>query len=433
MTGWWPQPSRRPTLALALSGWIALAATTVSAVPALRAVVTSVFLLLCPGLALVLSAQALLARRGHRLDRLEAVVFTVALSLSVDALVAVGFHLTGSFTPVRATAVLAALTTAGALFALRSAGPGRPDPPGPGRTPRWTPRWGRWWSVHRLAARSGAAGLLVLAAACGGGGGATEVWHTPGATVTTSDPSSLVSPAAAGAWQLVFQDEFDATGLNPALWATCYDWNNAGCTNAGNHELEWYLPAQVSVSSGALNLSAVRRPVTGSDGKVYPWTSGMVTTGRDNWDAAPRRTFTRGYFAAAIQIPAQAGMFPAFWLMPQTRQTPPELDVAEFIGGTDNVQMTVHWPENGKDMAAARTYGPVDFPAGYHVFALDWEQDSLTWYVDGVARFHDTDPAHIPSGPMELLLNLAVGYPKAPPDGVSVANMRVDWVRVWQH
>jgi beta-glucanase (GH16 family) len=287
--------------------------------------------------------------------------------------------------------------------------------------------------VKHPAARSGAAGLLVLAAACGGGGGATEVWHTPGATAAAKDPGSLASPAAPGAWQLVFQDEFDATSLNPALWATCYDWNNAGCTNAGNHELEWYLPGQVSVSSGALNLSAVRRTTAGTDGHVYPWASGMVTTGRDNWDAVPRRTFTGGYFAASIQIPAQAGMFPAFWLMPQTRETPPELDIAEFIGTTDTVQMTVHWPENGKNVAAAETYGPKDFPGGYHVFALDWEKDSLTWYVDGVARFHDTDPAHIPTGPMELLLNLAVGYPKAPPDDVSVANMKVDWVRVWQH
>jgi hypothetical protein len=34
---------------------------------------------------------------------------------------------------------------------------------------------------------------------------------------------------------------------------------------------------------------------------------------------------------------------------------------------------------------------------------------------------------------MEVLLNLAVGYPSAPPDSVDTATMQVDWVRIWQH
>ena len=183
--------------------------------------------------------------------------------------------------------------------------------------------------------------------------------------------TAATAPAAPGPWQLKpSRTPSPRSALDTSRWATCYDWNDDGAHQRGQrHELEWYLPSQVTVGGGALSLTALRRDTVGSDGKTYPWTSGMVTTGRNSWFATPRRTFTHGYFAAAIQIPAANGMFPAFWLMPQTRSTPPELDVAEFAGSTQRVQMTVHWTgSDGSDQHLQQAYGPVDFPAGYHVF-----------------------------------------------------------------
>lgn len=232
---------------------------------------------------------------------------------------------------------------------------------------------------------------------------------------------------------MVFHDEFHGSKLDTARWATCYDWNRNGCTNSGNDEEEWYLPGQVSVGGGALALSADRRTTRGSDGKTYPWVSGMISTGRDHWTGRPRRTFTYGYFEAAIRIPPEAGMFPAFWMMPASRYTPPELDIMEFLGTTRRVSMFAHW--RGRDGArrkARGSYGPVDFPAKYHVFALLWKTDELIWYVDGVPRFRVTEAERIPHVPMEVLVNLAVGLPQSPPPAVRATQMKVDWVRVWQ-
>ncbi|WP_217240998.1 family 16 glycosylhydrolase [Streptomyces sp. AC555_RSS877] len=263
--------------------------------------------------------------------------------------------------------------------------------------------------------RATAAVVLVLAVACGGG------------------DATAPKPLAQGDWKLVFHDDFNGTELDTARWATCYDWNENGCTNSGNDEEEWYLPGQVSVGDGALTLAAVRRSTPGSDGKSYPWVSGMISTGRDHWDARPRRTFTYGYFEAAIRIPSQAGMFPAFWMMPASRFTPPELDIMEFLGTTRQVSMYVHWRQQDGDRRKARgTYGPVNFADGYHVFGLRWTSDELSWYVDGVRRFRVTGAERIPRVPMEVLLNLAVGVPHSPPSSVQSAEMKVDWVRVWQ-
>ncbi|MER5734457.1 glycoside hydrolase family 16 protein [Streptomyces sp. NPDC002262] len=270
-----------------------------------------------------------------------------------------------------------------------------------------------------------AAALLALTA-CAGTAGAPAA--SPSATAAAS------APAPPGPWRLVLDEGFDGRELDSALWTTCYDWNKDGCTISSNNEAQWYLPGQVSVRDGVLTLTAERRETRGSDGKTYPWRSGMVSTGRDHWDGEPRRTFTYGYVEASVRIPAEEGMFPAFWMMPASRFTPPELDIMEFLDSTTRVNMYVHWVGPGGEEERQRgTYGPDDFSGRFHVFGLLWEPDALVWYVDGVERLRVTDPERIPDVPMEVLLNLAVGVPEEPPSSVDRARMKVDWVRVWQH
>jgi beta-glucanase (GH16 family) len=411
---------------LTVSGWVALAATALSAADPARVVLVTVFLLVCPGAAAVRLAARASGRRVRPLEALETCVLVLALSLSLDTLVAEAYYLGHGFSDGRLLGTLAALTTLMALGAGFRSGRWRhsgaveddPAPVRPGRGPGGSPR------LDRRTARLAAAAVLVMTAvACGGSGSAVLV---------RANASASPAPGAPGPWHEVFEDDFDGSALNRAAWTTCYDWNLAGCTNAGNREIEWYLPGQVALGDGRLSLTAARRPTVGSDGKSYPWTSGMVSTGRDSWNGTPHRTFTYGYFAAAVKVPPESGMLPAFWMMPDTRYTPPELDIAEFIGGTKSVVMTVHWSDpSGHDVHLGKRYGAADFSGGYHVFALDWEKDSLTWYVDGVARFRTT--GHVQDTPMELLLDLAVGYPAAPPASVDSAVMKVDWVRVWQH
>ncbi|HEY3477546.1 MAG TPA: glycoside hydrolase family 16 protein [Streptomyces sp.] len=262
--------------------------------------------------------------------------------------------------------------------------------------------------------------LMLLLAACA----------ACGSTPATSGPR----PPASGNWRLVLHDDFDGSHLDTHRWATCYDWNDHGCTIGSNKELEWYQPGQAAVSGGKLTLTAERRATRGSDGKVYPWTSGMISTGRDSWYAQPRETFTYGYFEAAIRIPAQGGMTPEFWMMPASRYTPPEIDIMEFLGTTRRLGMYVHWANaEGAERKERGTFTAHDFPDGYHVYGLLWEKDRLVWYVDGVERFRVTEPERIPHVPMEVILNLAVGLPVTPPPGTDSARMLVDWVRVWQH
>ncbi|MEU2239360.1 glycoside hydrolase family 16 protein [Streptomyces sp. NPDC018338] len=278
----------------------------------------------------------------------------------------------------------------------------------------------------RRAALALASALLLTATACVSG-------QADGTGAAGATPPTAVMPTPSGAWRLVLDENFDGTELDDRTWTTCYDWNKEGCTNSGNDELQWYMPDQVSVRDGELTLTAERHETEGSDDRTYPWTSGMISTGRDDWYAEPRRTFTYGYFEAAIRIPSEEGMFPAFWMMPASKFTPPEIDIMEFLDTTEQVSMYVHWRgPDGDEERQRGTYGPVDFPGGFHVFGLLWEPDKLVWYVDNVERLRVTDTERIPDVPMEVLINLAVGVPEPPPDSVDTARMRVDWVRVWQ-
>ena len=104
------------TAALVASGWVALAATRLPDASAGRIAVSLVFLLICPGAA-VLRVVAATMRGRDRYEPLLAVALTVAASLAVATLVSEAFYLTGTYTMTRCVCALAALTSVSALVA----------------------------------------------------------------------------------------------------------------------------------------------------------------------------------------------------------------------------------------------------------------------------------------------------------------------------
>lgn len=113
---------------LAVSGWLAWAAF--AALPdgaALRVLVVTTFLLLCPGLAAARWVRSPASRWASSAVVLETAVLAVVISLCLSVLTAVAFYLSGAFTTTRVLVVLAAVTSALAL-SRRPHGP-HPRPP----------------------------------------------------------------------------------------------------------------------------------------------------------------------------------------------------------------------------------------------------------------------------------------------------------------
>jgi len=228
----------------------------------------------------------------------------------------------------------------------------------------------------------------------------------------------------------VFSDSFTSSSLDRGKWDTCYPWAaESGCTNAGNVELEWYLPKQVSVSDGTLHLTAQKERVRGLDREGsahwFPYRSGMVTT-------AGHYEFKYGQVEFQARAPKGRGLWPALWLLPADESWPPEIDIME-AHGEDASHVMVSYHRTRSD--ALQTVVPVDGGIDtWHRYALDWRPDSLTWYIDQRPVFSVRSGA--PHQPMYLLANLAMAGDKGhAPDSTTPASASLDIkdVRVWRN
>ncbi len=264
----------------------------------------------------------------------------------------------------------------------------------------------------------------------------TTTTTRPPSTTTTVPMTTTTAPPTSSTRTLLFGDEFDGTALNSAKWSTCYFWDNRGCTNPGNGELQWYRPERVAVGNGLLQLQAQRQTVVGSDGRTYNYTSGMVSTGGNDWYGTPPQfSFRYGYAEIRAKVPAGKALWPAFWMLPVDRSWPPEIDVMEFWGERPNwMSMAVAWKNlDGTYAQSWSDYSGPDFTAGWHTFAVDWQPSGITWYVDGVPRKVFTDTSKIPNKAMYLLLNLAIDGRSGGPDATTPfpSTYEIDYVRVW--
>lgn len=251
-----------------------------------------------------------------------------------------------------------------------------------------------------------------------------------GCTVERTPPPVAV-PAANGT--VLFEERFDGPGLDTAVWNTCHWWDDGGCTIASNHELEWYLPGQVSVRDGALHLRAERLVTTAPDGRVFPFRSGMVSTGPPRYREPARFAFTYGSVEVRLRTPAGQGLWPAVWLLPAESRSRPEIDILEVLGHDPGLlRMHLHPADRSRDSQGAdhRLDGGATFADGWHDVRLDWQPGELRFSVDGQQAW-TVRGKDVPDEPMYLVMNLAVGgdYPGPPAPGtVFPAEFAIDHV-----
>lgn len=270
----------------------------------------------------------------------------------------------------------------------------------------------RRYVVAVLATLLVVVGGLVAAGFTGGSGGLS------GATsATPAVPKALERPGItgmAGRWRLLLNATFGGSRLDTSLWHTCYGW---GCTIATNPEDEWYQAANDAVHGGLLTLTAKRQQ---SHGRAF--TSGMIQS-NGSFD------FRYGVIEVRAKVPEGNGTWPAIWMVPANQSWPPEIDLMELWGNEPGqVRVSLHFGTN--DQVDDRLVNGGPFTAGFHTYAVDWEPNGISWYIDGHLVYHTATSV---SAMMYPIVNLAVA--SAPPPTLSSfpARMQVQWVRVWQH
>lgn len=241
-------------------------------------------------------------------------------------------------------------------------------------------------------------------------------------------------------WVLAWSDEFDGETLNPGKWRRQVE-------EAGRFNGEWQRYTDSSDNAYIDNGCLVIRAIHQSDehGPDQYTSARLHTIPDDGWKY--------GRIAARIQLPYGHGIWPAFWMLganideaggdtpwPQSG----EIDIFELYGSRDNGVIEANMHYAGKDrkhanMGAVATRLPEgSFADKFHVFELEWDADSLQWFLDG-KRFASTSISGSEFSEFHekffILLNIAVGSPSAGSVDDTTRfpqTMYVDWVRVYQ-
>lgn len=285
----------------------------------------------------------------------------------------------------------------------------------------------------------------------------------PPAPVATFPPPSLpppppTAPFAVPAGALpVWWDEFEGNSLDPAAWD--YDLGApTDATSAGQLQMYTDAPRNVRVAGGKLLITATKE-----DG-LSLYASGRVHSRQGGWHPGMKLpgggTAASVHVRSRIQVPdGGPGLWAALWLEPLEQKyggwpMSGEINVMGAINTMSSITSGLHYgnqfPGNTVEDAWVQQPSLLPYSDGPHVYALDWERDTMTVSVDGVVvkRFESRKlspggwftaapgaPQQAPfDHPFRVVLNLAVGgaWPGPPsPDTPFPSTMTVDYVRVW--
>ncbi|MBC7947221.1 MAG: family 16 glycosylhydrolase [Chitinophagaceae bacterium] len=245
------------------------------------------------------------------------------------------------------------------------------------------------------------------------------------------------APASYPGYTIWWQDEFNTGTLNTSSWT--FE-NGDGCPNVcgwGNNELEYYKPENLFFQDGKMLIEAKKESFGGKN-----YTSSKILT-RD------KKVFKFGRIDIRAKLPKGKGIWPAFWLLPQSNvfggwPRSGEIDLMEMIGHEPGrTYATLHFGPGPGSTQISRNFtlaGGAAFYDEFHVFSIEWKQDQIKWFVDGnlfsTVNKSDLGAANYPfNEDFFFIINLAVGgnWPGSPDANTYFPQwLIVDYIRVYQ-
>ena len=258
-------------------------------------------------------------------------------------------------------------------------------------------------------------------------------------------------------YALDWSDEFDGASISPLIW------ENLTRRDSFNNELQYYLPEQAG-------LTTVADPDTGESRDVLRITATDEPIGGKPYRSARLESrqqagfdFQYGRVEVLAKIPTTKGIWPAIWLFPRDVPWPSggEIDIMEHGGSRPGVVSSAYhyntqfpssfrYHEYDED---AVTGQPVQWPEGFHLYAVERDEHEIRYYVNGYNHFTvvsddapsaykpdqgeagDTQRHTLTDNPMSVILNTAVGgFFDGNPDGTTVfpQHFDIDYVRVYE-
>jgi len=232
-------------------------------------------------------------------------------------------------------------------------------------------------------------------------------------------------------WQQVWGDEFNDRTINRSTWS--FDSGPANdCVHYFTDRLE-----NARVEDGKLHIIARKELYHG-----YNYTAALLKTCRSVY-------WRYGRIEARIKLPGTNGLVPAFWMLPEDDlygwwPLGGEIDIMEHpTNQVDKIFGTVHTGAYNSFTGSSPRGGSIRIPDAedaFHVYAVEWTEDAMNFYVDEQEYFTFTNNH---SGfdvwpfdqPFYVILSMGVGGGwVGNPDATSIfpATMEVDYIRVYQ-
>lgn len=278
-----------------------------------------------------------------------------------------------------------------------------------------------------------------------------------------------IAPVDLNEYQLIFSDEFNEDGsIDDTKWKPERGFKR-------NNEAQYYLDRNLEQKNGNLVITAIRERFANENydpnssnwtrNREYAnWTSGSInTSGKFN--------FLYGRVECRAKVSNLLGTWPAIWTVGQiasdvtyadedllgdcqTSAWPAagEIDIMEnYKGGilgnyavAGNGRWKAKWDSR---FVSISDFGDPEWADKYHIWTLDWTEDTMAIYVDGILinegnpnwknssnSYACSDSAPFKGSPQMLWLNLAIGGNS----GGNTSNLPdettylVDYIRVYQ-
>lgn len=194
-------------------------------------------------------------------------------------------------------------------------------------------------------------------------------WLIGGCAATRhSAPDPKPQPLDGGAWEIVWEDNFDGKEIDTSKWNIDGD--------RVRRKGYWYREDAYLDGKGHLVLRT----------KVK---DGRFTSGSINSAGKFQQRF--GYWEIRCKFPSQEGHWPAFWLYTESVKNiehegrdGTEIDIMEKPLRSDVIEHNLHW--DGYEEAHRSARKEVKLPGiseGFHTFAVQWTSSGYVFYVDG--------------------------------------------------
>ena len=267
-------------------------------------------------------------------------------------------------------------------------------------------------------------------------------------------PDMKKPPLEKPGWRLTFHDDFDRPQLNDMHWYAAYRSGRKEYFKRIGRESRWvdhnaHYVIEDSILKLRIDESLPFRPDKSTQCVSCIQTSdhrfGATT---DEYQVLDKFAQKHGWFEIRCRCPRGEGLLSAFWLHhcdPIRQEYTPEgrrrevgegvveIDIIEqqgrYIGDTASlVDLNVHFTPD----AHYRPEVAVDASRDFHVWAIQWQEGQVDWYLDGTCL--QTYKGPTPPGKMFILLALfqySGWIGEVDPQMTYPTDFEVDYVRVY--